>query len=82
MRVNMVIPDDLLEKIDAKAKSLYVSRTAFVITTLAQKLKEDSVLEKMPDMVDIMKRFSPDDMQEQNADCIERPQTRDNDSSS
>ena len=82
MRVNMVIPDDLLEKIDAKAKSLYISRTAFVITTLAQKLKEDNLVEQMPDMVDIMKKITSDEMQEQNADCIERLQARDNDSSS
>jgi metal-responsive CopG/Arc/MetJ family transcriptional regulator len=82
MRVNMNIPDELLSQIDAKAKALYVNRTAWIVMALAQKLREEGLVDKMPDMVDIMKKITLDEMQEQNADCIERPQARDNDSSS
>lgn len=82
MRVNLNIPDELVAQIDARAKSLFVNRTAWIVMTLSQKLREDGLIEKMPDMVDIMRKINSDEMQEQNADCIERPQARDNDSSS
>lgn len=78
MRVNMNIPDELVALIDAKAKSLYVNRTSWIVMALAQKLRDDGLLEKIPDMVDIMKAFKADEMQERSAACIERPQTRDN----
>lgn len=81
MRVNLNIPDELVAQIDARAKSLFVNRTAWIVMTLSQKLREDGLIEKMPDMVDIMRKMNSDEMQEQNADCIERPQARYNDSS-
>lgn len=81
MRVNMNIPDELVSQIDAKAKSLFVNRTAWIIMTLSQKLQQDCMVDKMPDMLEVFNRFSSDDMQERSAACIERPQTRDNPSS-
>lgn len=55
MRVNINIPDELLSKIDDKAKSLYVNRTAWIVTALAQKLQSDEALENLPEMLSALK---------------------------
>lgn len=54
MRVNLNIPDDLLSQIDLKAKSLYVSRTAWIVMTLSQKLQQDELILNLPDMLRTM----------------------------
>lgn len=55
MRVNINISDDLLNQIDEKAKSLYVSRSAYITLALVQKLQSDSVIDTMPTLVEIAK---------------------------
>ena len=35
MRINLNIPDELLSKIDNEAKSMYVSRTAWIVTLIS-----------------------------------------------
>ena len=55
MRVNINISDDLLKQIDEKAKSLYVSRSAYITLALVQKLQSDSVIDTMPTLVEIAK---------------------------
>ena len=55
MRVNINISDDLLKQIDEKAKSLYVSRSAYITLALVQKLQSDSVIDTMPTLVEMAK---------------------------
>ena len=56
MRVNINISDDLLKQIDEKAKSLFVSRSAYITLALVQKLQSDSVIDTMPTLVDLAKK--------------------------
>lgn len=48
MRLNINISEDLLALVDERAKSLYVSRSAYIAMALVQKMKSDDVLAKRP----------------------------------
>ena len=61
MRVNINISDDLLKQIDEKAKSLFVSRSAYITLALVQKLQSDSVIDSMPTLVDLAKKAQATD---------------------
>lgn len=50
MRVNMNIPDELVKHIDEQAKSLNISRSAYVVMTMSQKVQSDIILNSMPDL--------------------------------
>ena len=44
MKVTVNIPNELLKEIDERAKSMYLSRSAYVTMTLSQRLQQDKVL--------------------------------------
>ena len=52
MRVNLQMPDDLVARIDAKAKELYISRTAYMIIACTQKLDSEDMLKRLPELKD------------------------------
>ena len=54
MRVSINVPDELLEKIDKRAKKLYISRSAYISTALAQKLQADDMFDVMPQILSKM----------------------------
>lgn len=56
MRVNVNLSEELVKKIDKKAKGMYISRSAYIATALSQKLQADEVTEHMPDMIDTLKK--------------------------
>lgn len=49
MRVNLVMPDDLVKQIDIYAKRLGVSRSAYMVMSMAQKIQSEEVLKSMPE---------------------------------
>lgn len=51
MRVTINLPDELLSRVDKGADKLFISRSAYIATALAQKLQQDEVIEKMPDFM-------------------------------
>lgn len=51
MRVSINISDELLEKIDERAKKLYISRSAYISTALSQKLQADDMFDAMPQLL-------------------------------
>lgn len=48
-KINMNLPDELINKLDEKAKSLYMTRTSYVIMALTQKIQSDEVVESLPE---------------------------------
>ena len=45
MRLGINLPDELVAQIDERAKSLYISRSAYIATALSQKLQSDKMLD-------------------------------------
>lgn len=56
IRVNLNIADDLLKKIDARAKSLCINRSAYINLALARQVEVDNMTSSMPDMLEIMNK--------------------------
>lgn len=54
MRVNMLIPDELLKQIDEKAKSMHINRTAWVVMTLSKQLQQDYLMDNLPELIEKM----------------------------
>ena len=48
MRVNFVIPDELVKRLDKASKDLSISRSAFINMAISQKLQQDSIINDLP----------------------------------
>ena len=48
MRINITLSADLIEKIDARAKDMYITRSAYIATALVQKMQSDDALVMLP----------------------------------
>ncbi len=55
MRINFNINDELLAKVDAKAKELSVNRTAYISMAVSQKLQSDDMVKALPELYTAMK---------------------------
>lgn len=55
MRININLSEELLKQIDEKAKSLYISRSAYIATALVQKMQSDKMMDNMPELMKTMK---------------------------
>ena len=51
MRINMNMPEELVKKVDERAKELYLSRSAFITRAVSEKLQADDVVKIMPDVL-------------------------------
>ena len=54
-KVTISLADELLSKIDARAKALYISRSAFIVTALMQKLQADDAMVVLPELSKVMR---------------------------
>lgn len=57
MRVNLIMPDDLVSQIDSQAKSLGVSRSAYMVMSLSQKIQSEQALKSMPELQSMFNAF-------------------------
>lgn len=57
MRVNLVMNDDLVAKLDEAASLLNISRSAYICMAVSQKIQQDNAMAALPDMVEFMKIF-------------------------
>lgn len=57
MRINLVMPDELVSQIDVLSKSLNISRSAYICMACSQKIQENSVISALPDMVKFLKKM-------------------------
>jgi len=49
--VSVTLPKELIERIDVEAKKLYISRSAYIVTALAQKMQSEEIMKTLPDFV-------------------------------
>jgi metal-responsive CopG/Arc/MetJ family transcriptional regulator len=54
MRINITISEELVRQVDERAKSLFVSRSAYISTALAQKMQADDAMRMLPEMAKTM----------------------------
>ena len=50
MRVTVNLSEDLIQKVDVRAKSMFLSRSAYISTALAQKMQADDAMTMLPEM--------------------------------
>lgn len=50
MRININMPDDLVKKVDERAKQMFVSRSAYISMAMSQKVQSDDLLDVLPEM--------------------------------
>lgn len=50
MRVNINISEELCRQVDERAKAMFVSRSAYISTALAQKMQADDAMKMLPEM--------------------------------
>lgn len=54
MRVQLVMPDDLVAQVDQFAKRYGVSRSAYMVMTMSQKVQSEQVMQSMPELQSMM----------------------------
>lgn len=50
MRINISISEELCRQVDERAKAMFVSRSAYISTALAQKMQADDAMKMLPEM--------------------------------
>lgn len=54
MRLNMILPDELCADVDELARQLGVSRSAYIVMALKQKVQSEQVMKSMPELQNMM----------------------------
>lgn len=54
MRINVNISEELCQQVDERAKAMFVSRSAYISTALAQKMQADDAMKMLPEMAKTM----------------------------
>lgn len=57
-RINMLVPDHLLKEIDQRAKELNLTRTAFILSAISQKMQQDEMIRCMPQLLLAMQNMN------------------------
>lgn len=63
MKINYSIPEDVLEKVDIRAKELGISRSAFITMTLSQALMQNDFINQLPKMLAMVDKTMENDRQ-------------------
>jgi predicted transcriptional regulator len=50
MRINITLSEELISKIDERAKAMYISRSAYIATALTQKMQADDAMTMLPEL--------------------------------
>ncbi len=54
-RVNINLPNDLIDQVDSYADKMNINRTSAICVLLSQALKQEEVMSKFPDMINLLK---------------------------
>lgn len=54
MRINLIMPDELVNQIDEQSKRLGVSRSAYIVMSMSQKIQSEEVMRSMPELQGLM----------------------------
>lgn len=55
MRINITLSEELVSKIDERARAMYISRSAYIATALTQKMQADDAMTMLPELSKVMK---------------------------
>ena len=58
MKINISLPDAVLKKADEKAGQLGLSRSAFIAMAISEKVRQDEMMDMLPQMIEQMKNAS------------------------
>ena len=69
VRINITIPEYVLESTDKRAAELGISRSGFITTALQFKMQYDDIMAQVPVMMDMLKdvrsgKMTPDQMRD------------------
>lgn len=56
MRINYNCPDELLKKIDTRARELSMTRSAYMNMAIARQLESEEFIKNVPSMLDTFNR--------------------------
>lgn len=54
-RVNVNLPNDLIDQVDSYAARMNINRTSAICVLLSQALKQEEVISRFPDMLNLLK---------------------------
>lgn len=54
-QVSVTLANDLLKKVDEQAGRLYLSRSAFIVTAIAQKVQSEELLRTLPQFTETIR---------------------------
>lgn len=57
MRINVTLDESLVKSIDERAKAMYISRSAYISTALAEKMRQDDLMANLPKMFETFKEI-------------------------
>lgn len=57
MKVTISIADDILAKVDERAKKNFMSRSAFITQSVIQRMDADDAMTMMPDVLEALKKL-------------------------
>lgn len=55
MKINVNIPEKVLEQTDIRAEKLGISRSSFITMTLSEKLMQTDMIESFPEMINTIR---------------------------
>lgn len=55
MRINITLSEELVSKIDERARAMYISRSAYIASALTQKMQADDAMSMLPELAKVMK---------------------------
>lgn len=58
MKIGISLQDEIVNKIDKASLRMGVSRSAYIAISVSEKLKNDEVVEIMPEMISFMKKIT------------------------
>ena len=57
MRINDTLDESLVKSIDERAQAMYISRSAYISTALAEKMRQDDLMANLPKMFETFKEI-------------------------
>lgn len=55
MRVNVNLSEELVKKIDERAKAMYISRSSYIAMALATKMQAEDMMSVLPELTKLAK---------------------------
>lgn len=57
MKINLIMPDELLSSVDARANALNITRTAYINMACSRQIQQDAMMDALPEMLAQMRNF-------------------------